>query len=474
MRKMNTPFPKIDQHRAAKNVGKKYNNSCRDIQNLQRKTRVHRAPAFTKFLVGRIYSDTSMAKAEKIKKIESRKRSKLADKAKRDMMKLQTEIEEVTRLERQVVARQAALKRKQKRKKKFAVVVIQKTYRGHLARRLVSEIKAHRAAIVVQKIFRGATKRKKFRKNIYKHRKHSPALDVIFDGSQASELIAQAQQERAAMVLQTFARVKLENIRLTKKRRNEAAVQVQKIVRARIARKNVEKITAAIARDRLASELFITQLRPSFRRIGQVGFSAISDDNKISYNRSLQSRKLSGSWRSDKFLTNKASNNAKKVLRAAKRTKLDSDSNTYGNNENERKDVSSSILDSMSTKNTANVPKKTLQKDAIFITSAPFESSTNMLDVAGSSLITESDDGNEESYADDFESEFDDLMDSVEKLQNIKAEEPFATKKEPNARNGAEYLRESDQYSSDSDVSFGSEFDSDVIGLSDLKGRQTK
>ena len=137
------------------------------------------------------------------------------------------------------------------------------------------------------------------------------------------------------MVLQTFARIKLENIRLTKKRRNEAAVQVQKIVRARIARRNVEKITAAIARDRLASELFITQLRPSFRRIGQVGFSAISDDNKISYNRSLQSRKLSGSWRSDKFLTNKASNNAKKVLRAAKRTKLDSDSNS--NNENERK-----------------------------------------------------------------------------------------------------------------------------------------
>ena len=131
---MKTPFPKIDQHRAAKNVGKKYNNSCRDIKNLQRKTRVHRAPAFTKFLVGRIYSDTSMAKSEKIKKIESRKRSKLADKAKRDMMKLQTEIEEVTRLERQVVARQAALKRKQKRKTKFAVVVIQKTYRGHLAR----------------------------------------------------------------------------------------------------------------------------------------------------------------------------------------------------------------------------------------------------------------------------------------------------------------------------------------------------
>ena len=65
-------------------------------------------------------------------------------------------------------------------------------------------------------------------------------------------------------------------------------------------------------------------------------------------------------------------------------------------------------------------------------------------------------------------------MDSVEKLQNIKAEEPFATKKEPNARNGAEYLRESDQYSSDSDVSFGSEFDSDVIGLSDPNGRQTK
>eukprot|EP00944_MAST-04C_sp_MAST-4C-sp1_P002466 g2466.t1 len=389
-------------------------------------------------------------------------------------MKLQTEIKEVTRLERLVVARQAALKRKQKRKRKFSVIVIQKTYRGHLARRLVSEIKAQRAAIVVQKIFRGATKRKKFRKNIYKHRKHSPALDVIFDGSQASELITQAQQERAAMVIQTFARVKLENIRLIKKRRMEAAIQVQKVVRARIARRNVEKITAAIARDRLASELFITQLRPSFRRIGQVGFSAISDNNKISYNRSLQSRKLSGSSRSDKFLTNKASNNAKKVLRAAKRTQLDSDSNIYGNNENKRKDVSSSILDSMTTNSNANVPKKALQKDTIFITSAPFETSTDMLDVTGSSLISENDDGNEESYADDFESEFDDTMDSVEKSQSLKAVEPLASRKESNAKNGVEDLLESDQYSSDSDVSFGSEFDSDVIGLSDPNGRQTK
>ena len=149
----------------------------------------------------------------------------------------------------------------------------------------------------------------------------------------------------------------------------------------------------------MASRLFIAATTSiiSSHRAGWI-FSQ-SDNNKISYNRSLQSRKLSGSSRSDKFLTNKASNNAKKVLRAAKRTQLDSDSNIYGNNENKRKDVSSSILDSMTTNSDANVPKKALQKDTIFITSAPFETSTDMLDVTGSSLISENDDGNEESYA---------------------------------------------------------------------------
>ena len=111
--KMKIPFPKVDQQRVAVSVTTEHKRSCRDIKNLQQKTRVHRAPAFTKFLVGKMYSDTSMAKAERRRKIEVRKRSKLAEKAKRDMMKLQTEIEEVTRLERKVVARQAAFKRKQ-------------------------------------------------------------------------------------------------------------------------------------------------------------------------------------------------------------------------------------------------------------------------------------------------------------------------------------------------------------------------
>ena len=422
-----------------------------------------------------MYSDTTMAKAERRRKIEVRKRRKLAEKAKRDMVKLQTEIEEVTRLERKVVARQAAFKRKQKRKKKFSAVLIQKSYRGYLARRLVSEIKAQRAAIVVQKIFRGATKRKKFRKNIYKHRKHSQALDVIFDGSQASELIIQAQQERAAMVIQTFARIKLENIRLHKERRNEAAVQLQKIVRARLARRSVEKIVAAIARDRLASELFITQLRPSFRRIGHVGFSTISDNNKIGYNRSLQSSKVSGSRPSDKFLTSKASSNAKKVLQAAKRTQLGSGSNIYDdNNEKHEEDVSSSILDSVNENSVTNVPKKALQKDATFITNIPFETSSDILNAAGSSFISQSDDINEESYADDFESDFDDTMDHTEKLHNLKAEKSLASRNEPNDLTGADDLSESDQYSSDSDVSFGSEFDADVIGFNDQNGKQTK
>ena len=80
--------------------------------------------------MGRIYSDTSIAKAEKIKN-RKQKRSKLADKAKRDMMKLQTEIKEVTRGATGCGASGSFQKRKQKRKRRFSVIVIQKTYRGH-------------------------------------------------------------------------------------------------------------------------------------------------------------------------------------------------------------------------------------------------------------------------------------------------------------------------------------------------------
>ena len=75
------------------------------------------------------------------------------------------------------------------------------------------------------------------------------------------------------------------------KRKIKAAIMIQAIIRGRKSRQQVDKIVAAIARDRLASELFITQLRPSLRRIGQMGFSQIDDQNKRAYAMSLYSRR---------------------------------------------------------------------------------------------------------------------------------------------------------------------------------------
>ena len=57
-------------------------------------------------------------------------------------------------------------------------------------------------------------------------------------------------------------------------------------------------------------------------------------------------------------------------------------------------------------------------------------------------------------------------MDSVEKSQSLKTVEPLASRKESNAKNGVEDLRKRSIFFR-YDVSFGSEFDSDVIGLSD-------
>ena len=90
---MSIPFPKIDQARVALAAAKQQNRNRRnDIKNIQSKSKVHRAPAFTKFLVGRIYSDTSMSKAKRLKILEIRNRRKQIAKAEKDMLKLKKEI----------------------------------------------------------------------------------------------------------------------------------------------------------------------------------------------------------------------------------------------------------------------------------------------------------------------------------------------------------------------------------------------
>ncbi len=53
---MNVPFPKIDQQRIALAAAASYNRRKNDLKCIQNKSKVHRAPAFTKFLVGRIYA----------------------------------------------------------------------------------------------------------------------------------------------------------------------------------------------------------------------------------------------------------------------------------------------------------------------------------------------------------------------------------------------------------------------------------
>ena len=555
---MSIPFPKIDQARVALAAAKQQNRNRRnDIKNIQSKSKVHRAPAFTKFLVGRIYSDTSMSKAKRLKILEIRNRRKQIAKAEKDMLKLKKEIKEVKELEKKVAAVQASKKRKRRRRVKKSIVIIQKTYRGHLAKRLVHEIKAQRAAIVVQTIFRGVSKRKKYMQNIDKHRKHTAALDVIFDDSHALEEIRVAQEERAAMVIQNYMRIKLQKMKELLKRKIEAARMIQAIVRGRKSRQRVDKIVAAIARDRLASELFITQLRPSLRRIGEMGFSQIDDQNKRAYAVSLHSSAKFRKGPSSKLLANKMSHNAKKILKAAKRTQQLNTTRHYSQMEQrkryEDKAVSSSILSSNTTttiipspavKSNSNIssstptpPRLKLQEtrhvkqqqqqppsspiipnknmyqktkelrknktssipttgtyttnDNTFITTNHDDNNNNMNVVNdilafNDSIVSKGSelDLNDESqsYADDFESEFDGLLSSIENVNaidttdkdntvinnnnNMKNKEANETKNNNNDDDNDE-----DNYSDnfDDDVSFGSEFDDDLVALNNTK-----
>jgi hypothetical protein len=515
---MNIPFPKLDQQRIAMAAVAEQGRRQNDIKIIQTKSKIHRAPAFTKFLVGRIYSDTSMSKAKRLKILEIRNRRKQADKAAKDMIKLKREIKEVKQLEKQVATRQAALQRKKRRLIKKSTVVLQKHYRGHLARRLVNEIKSQRAAVIVQKIFRGVSKRKQYMNNIHKHRKHTAALDVIFDGSQATALIEEAHQERAAHVIQSYMRKKLQRMKEELQRKIKAVTYLQCIVRGRKGRRVAHRMISAIARDRLASELFISQLRPSLHRIEQIRFSELGNENKRSYAMSLHASAKFRLTPSRKILAAKMSKNAKKILSAAKRTQQINSKQNYSTHLKQKKteqrkkeeNISSTILSSDATQFVTksslrgegggqcinnkqqhavlfnggnNVKKTNATTNRTFITSTNVDTNVvnNILEFYGGeedidkkeSIVSNENQLEEsQSYEEDFESDLDEFMKSKEHVNNnddkINMHDHNENEQKEIKKNDLQ--TDDENYSSDNfedDVSFGSDCDNDIIALND-------
>ena len=393
------------------------------------------------------------------------------------MVKLKREINEVKKLEKQVATRQAAMQRKKRRLIKKSAVVLQKHYRGHLARRLVNEIKLQRATIVVQKVFRGVLKRKQYMNNIHKHRKHTAALDIIFDGSQATGLIEEAHQERAAYVIQSYMRKKLQRMKEELKRKIKAVTYLQCLIRGRKARRDADRMISAIARDRLASELFISQLRPSLRRIGQIRFSELGNEDKRLYAMSLHASAKFRSSPSRKILATKMSKNAKRILNAAKRTQQINSKQNYSTHLKQKKterrekeqNISSTILSSDATQSVTNsssnggniqcinnkqhhevsfsggnnVKKTNATTNRTFITTTnndtnvvndilEFYGGEEDIDKKESIISKENQLEESESYAEDFESDFDDITNSVKHVNN------GDDKKNKNVHNGNE------------------------------------
>jgi hypothetical protein len=263
-------FPKMSRSalfqsvQTANNARNRINQEI--AQNGNAKTRLRGVvPHFTKNLVGRLYSDGSLYADKRRKILAEKRKKKSAIRAAKEEAILQKELAEVTRLGRQISKRQAIKRREKKRRRKKAALSVQRTYRGYLGRRLVAAIKSERAAVVVQTLFRGSSTRKKYTSGIYRHRKDRRFLNTIFDTHMANELIDGAKFERSAFIIQRVARKKIRRLHVARELRRKSAVQIQRIWRGHQAQATIHQARIQNDRERLKTELFITQIRSNLR-----------------------------------------------------------------------------------------------------------------------------------------------------------------------------------------------------------------
>ena len=292
-------FPKLTQDRIACGI-RTARTRMDDKGGLNKENRPNKiggtAPRFTRNLVGRLYIDSSLFSLKRQEQIEKKRVEKHALKAARMGEIMAKELAEIEALNQQISARQAIKKRQEVRRRKKAILDIQRYYRGHLGRRLVATLRAEKAATKLQSVFRSS----QVRTNIETHRKQNAQLtDVLFEGHLAVELINDTRRELAILVIQTAIRMRLSKNYVWLLRTNRAALKIQRLVRGHLGRLRGKQLVLLFERERLKSELFITQLRPMFK------------DSKMQY---MKKDSLNREQRGRPDTTE-----AKKILQAAKR-----------------------------------------------------------------------------------------------------------------------------------------------------------